>query len=80
MPIAAAICATSSPIVPGPSTSSRSPASSPAPHTARSALPPGSTMAPADGPTASGSGTSARTGTGSCSARAPGQPWRTPIS
>ena len=55
-------------------------ASSPAPHTARSALPPGSTIAPADGPTDSGSGTSARTGTGSCSASAPGQPWRTPIS
>ena len=79
-PLAAANCATSRPMVPGPSTSSRPPGGTAAPRTARMALPPGSTSAPRRASTVSGSGYRAQAGTGSCSASAPGQPPRMPIS
>jgi hypothetical protein len=75
-----AICAASSPMVPGPITSSRCPPPASAARTARSALPPGSTRAPMAAPTPAGIGCRALAGTRSCSARAPGQPPRTPIS
>ncbi len=80
MPRAAAIRATSSPIVPVPSTRSRSPAARAAASTARQALPPGSTRAPRVSSTASGSASSDQAGTASRSARAPGHPRRMPTS
>ncbi len=65
---------------PAPRMSSRSPAAGPAASTARRALPPGSTSAPAMSSTASGSASRPRAGTASCSARAPAKPPRMPIS
>ena len=80
-PARAANWAASRPIVPGPRTSSRSPGGSAAARTARSALPPGSTSAPERRVDRVGQARAGRvTGTGSCSASAPGQPPRMPIS
>ena len=56
------------------------PADSAAARTERSALPPGSTIAPAVSSTLSGNASSAVAGTASCSASAPGKPPRMPIS
>ena len=72
--------AASRPIVPGPRMSTRSPADRFAARTARRALPPGSTIAPAASSIVSGSACTAVTGTASCSASAPGKPPRMPIS
>jgi L-lactate dehydrogenase (cytochrome) len=79
-PVARANWTQSRPIVPGPRIRTRRPGLRRAPSTERRALPPGSTIAPAMSSTLSGSGDSAVTGTSSCSASAPGQPPRTPIS
>ena len=65
---------------PGPAPAPGRPADGPRPRTARRALPPGSTSAPAVSSTASGSARSAVAGTASCSASAPGDPPRMPIS
>ena len=72
-PRALAISATSSPMVPAPTTSSRSPGVDTAASTARHALPPGSTSAPAVSSIASGRAWSDDAGTASRSASAPGQ-------
>jgi hypothetical protein len=79
-PAARANMATSSPIVPGPRTSARSPGPRSAAWAERRALPPGSTSAPRAASTESGSACSEPAGTASCSARAPGWPPRTPTS
>lgn len=79
-PAARTNSATSRPMVPGPSTSTRSPGPAPVACAARRALPPGSTSAPSTGSTESGRTCNETAGTASCSARAPARPPRMPTS
>ena len=76
----AANCAASRPIVPGPSTSTRLPAPAPPPGRPAARCRPARPGRRPTASTVSGSACSAEAGTGSCSASAPGQPPRMPIS